>query len=224
MRREKKEIKQIFKLYGYKPISIEGSWVPCDFMMFRCWLKFVGRDIHLSYSRDIISPKKFQRHSELWSLLFETDMDDGSKESLPDSYREKLTTAYKEAIAEEWKYGLVRIVLLPYRLDEEAKVKSHYSDMLINYSPVISNVAKPVTETILDSMAELFTEAHITGMPCRLLDVYLGQDVKETEIPRIYDMMAEVIDVLNKQQINEFQENKDEEKYQHRDDFDPDNF
>ena len=245
MRWEKKAITQIFKKYGYKPVSIEGSHLP-DFMMFQGWMKFAGTDVSLVVTSQKIRQEELVSHQKLWKIHGDLD---SARYKACDSFRgedvsveqwkekataflkgqyeaqgEQLKAAYEDALKEELKVGLVRIAYLPELLDQEAKAKSHYHDGLVNYSPVLLYITKLSSDNMLENMAELFTQAYMRLTPCSLIDVYLGREIQEKELLDVYTMMGDVLCVLNRWKTAEFLKKKDNVKYQHRHDVDPSKF
>lgn len=244
MRKEKAKIEKIFKQYGVRPMCIRGQDVPDSFMMFEGYMLLAGRDVRLARFTKLDGSSGW--HDELrdaqyrFDEAFDAVEENIRKQNLsPGDTREKMRVerkvlverhiesvriAYENALREELKNGLVRVVYIPETLDKTATVQSYYMDCQVNYSPTITNIAKPACvndANVIEKMANLFAHAYLEPMPCSLMSVYLGNEVSEAEVFRVYDMMAEVFDVLNAYEVKEFQRKKNNKKYQHRDDCDP---
>lgn len=244
MRKEKAKIEKIFKRYGVRPMRVRGQEVPDSFMMFEGYMLLAGRDVRLTRFTKLDGSSGW--HDELSDAqhlfdeaLFAFEENIRKQNLSPEDTREKMRVerkalverhmesvriAYENALREELKNGLIRIVYIPETLDKTATVQSYYMDRQINYSPTITNIAKPacVNDTnVIEKMANLFAHAYLDPLPCALMSVYLGNEISEDEVSRIYDMMAEVFDVLNAYEVREFQRKKNDKKYQHRDDCDP---
>ncbi len=247
MRKEKAKIEKIFKRYGVRPAHIQGQHVPDSFMLFEGYMLLAGRDVTLTRFAKLDG--SFVRHDELSDAqylfdakLFELEENIRKQNLSPEDTREKfcvertdlverhlesVRTAYENALREELRNGLVRIVYIPERFDKTATVQSYYMNFQINYSPTITTIARPVCvndTTVIEKMANLFARAYLEPLPCALMSVYLGNEISEDEVSRIYDMMVEVFDVLNAYHVEEFQRKKNNKKYQHRDDCDPATF
>ena len=232
-----KKIQKIFRKYNYQPIAICGEWdcFPKEFMCFRNTFRLAGRCVYLSNS-DILatnfvpdddqenreeSEEKCEAHDKLHALLHK--FDDGNyaeKETL----MKEIVSAYYSALSQELKYGLVRLPYTSQHLSSDTKVKSRHGDYMINYSPSVLELERVNGENVLEKMSERFARAYVDNIPCLLMKVYFDRSVEEGEVAKIGEMMTEVVKEINKFQKKEYMKEKDNEEYQHRDDWDPASF
>ena len=103
------------------------------------------------------------------------------------------------------KEGFLRIPYTAKKYDEKAVIKSRYSEREINYSPFIVDIVLP----------EEVTVEHLSEMYEKFL--------KEKDLAFVYQMVGELISLLNRYTAKEFKRDKDKEEYRYRGDWDSKN-
>lgn len=236
---EKKLIKNILKKYDIYPESIHGRHVPDSFMMFSGFVSLAGRDVDLTLYK--VAERKYSRHKELHEAqsAFKEDLYvvqeiiskkglsaeeteaklSAARDRLVQKHIEKLVHAYETALREELDAGQVQVLYVPKVFDPSATVKSLREDQEICFSPVLTTIVKPTDNDVIKKTANLFAHAYLESLPCNLMSVYIGKNLSEEDVLRVYDMMEEIFAVLNAYFVYEFYHKKDNKKYQHRNDW-----
>lgn len=105
-------------------------------------------------------------------------------------------------------------------------IKSRYSEREINYSPFIVDIVLPEEVTVehLSEMYEKFFEDELfSGKYHSFMEVHFEEKIKEKDLAFVYQMVGELINLLNRYTAKEFKRDKDKEEYRYRGDWDPKN-
>lgn len=131
-----------------------------------------------------------------------------------------LTQAYVNLMTVEASMGCVRVPVLLNHLYQDAKVKSHYGEYNVSYSPVMHEVPLTGADAI-EQTARLFATAYIKEEPMSVITVKCNKAIRPRDYLLVQSVISEFCELANVYAQEEFEEKKNDEEYQHRFDDDP---
>ena len=168
-----------------------------------------------------IQIKEYDHSQDVQGLsqdAYNTEMEQ-FRQAMMEEYGERVYQAYCKLMREELMLGCVRVPAVCSRLAPDAKTKSKYGDWMICYSPVITEIPTPTTDAI-NTAAKLFTEALLLHKPCSVITVNFKDWVTEPCVTGVQVRIKQLCDAANQFASAEFEEKKNDAKYQHRNDWD----
>lgn len=194
---------------------------------------FVGRGIYLYNSfytnpdnkdieekrnilKDIIASRIYDKEDEMIHQGIDSNK---RKELLYNLFYEELKAAYINVLKEEEKLGIYRFACTLKRFSEESLVVSkHNSEKKINFSPRLIQFED---FSDIETLAARFAEAVLKKQSCFLFSII----IKNTSNYKNVNLFArKLISEFNIFFIDEFNKCKNNQEYQHRNDFNPDFF
>lgn len=216
----KTNIEKVFQQYGYRIKEIDGGCFPSKLLIFNNYITLAGQPSVFSY----MGRRRNQKKEENYWMLRHTDFLVRVKgEVLTEKDKEKLKEAYQNILRIEMKENFLRIPYTTKRYDEKAVVKSRYSEQEINYSPFVLDIVLPeeVNVEYLSEMYEGFFEDELfSGKYHSFMEVHFKEKIKEKDLALVYQMVRELIGLLNRYITEEFERDKDKEEYRYRRDWD----
>lgn len=154
----------------------------------------------------------------------------------------KLRKYYSDFFTDEYKYneekvkeilhtqrrlgleiGRITFAIKVKRVSENV-VKSYYGDWEKKYAPFCLELyteKENILETHIDKCNDRYFKKEEFYHP---LNIYLANSINEKDIKELYDLITDVINIYNRYITKQYQMHHLDEKYQHRHDFNPEDF
>lgn len=238
----RQEIKQIWKDYGVRPRKITGARFPDNFLMFHNiinndsqmeyyhtqWMN--GEDVWKKKDTDVYFNFKLLRDryeneimrrekaSRTYSMNLEEihAMKANIRSEVSEQYKEAFESCYKDILEYELKHGFIRIMYEASYYDENARVEDIGCFMEDNFSPTVITLHDYQNKDFIPYTAARFAKASLFLECLTLIKIDSGQKITPEKLPHIVTMMEEVVEKINKYQIDEFHRKKDNPEYQYR--------
>lgn len=131
-----------------------------------------------------------------------------------------LTQAYVNLMTIEASMGCVRVPVMLSRLHQDAEVKSYFGDYTVNYSPVMHEPQLTGANAI-ELTARLFATAYIKEESMSVITVKCHKAIQPRNYMLVQSVLSEFCELANAYAQAEFEDKKNDEKYQHREDLNP---
>lgn len=204
----RKQISKSLKCAPLKVKSITGQYLPNTHRVFSNFDVYAGRMIHLYNPDSSTREHTKSTFDELHMVIDNADV----------ALMDDLVSYYEKALCRAMQIGLLYLPCVYKRYDLLANIKSNFGDYDINYSPVITEVT-PVSS--IKDIATIFANAVKNNTACGCVCICVEDNVQENFLSNYCKIFSDFSNIYNKYLINEFNEKRNNVKYQHRNDFDP---
>lgn len=183
---------------------------------FRYGIRLCGIGLSIDVSIDTESRERIRELQydlyRLYNIEFEKDRNERNLDAINEVLFEQRKLALES--------GVLTLAYKPKHLTEES-VKSYYGDYEEKYAPYIINLYDKQDNIVCSHVAKCIESEFVTQEGYRPLNITFTEAISEQDVPQIYALIAEILKVYNQYVIDDYEENKISEKYQHRHDFDP---